>query len=238
LLSIRYIDGGFVLTGTVASETQHSVLSSLARFVTSADNVDDELQVDTALQLADRQIAAYANVLLAMPAQTVSASIVVQHDGPKVTAVSVDGLVPDYQQRTEFNRVVSQQGLAAVVALRPKAKGADATSVANDMTAAAMKTGITFDDLAGSSKVSPTSMGVVRTLAGMARRFTGLVIEVRVMAVANGATDRALGLRRAIGLKAALVELGVQAKRVRPVGVAPATETADQQPITFVVTVG
>jgi outer membrane protein OmpA-like peptidoglycan-associated protein len=58
------------------------------------------------------------------------------------------------------------------------------------------------------------------------------------MAVANGATDRALGLRRAVGLKAALVELGVQAKRVRPVGVAPATETADQQPITFVVTVG
>jgi outer membrane protein OmpA-like peptidoglycan-associated protein len=238
LLSIRYVDGGFVLTGTVASETQHSVVASLARFVTSADNVDDELRVDTALQLADRQIAAYANVLLAMPALTVSASIVVQHDGPKVTGVAVDGLVPDYQQRTEFNRVVTQQGLAAVVALRPKAKAADATSVARDMTAAASKAGILFDDVAGSSKVSPTSMGVLRTLAGMARRFTGLMIEVHVMAVANGATDRALGLRRASGLKAALVELGVQAKRVRPFGVTPGSESADQQPITFVVTVG
>ena len=238
VLSIRYVDGGFVLVGTVASETQHSVLTSLARFVTSDGNVADELQVDPTLQLADRQVAAYANLLLAMPAQTVSASIVIQHDGPKITAVAVDGVVPDYQQRAEFNRVVSQQGLVAVVTLRPKAKAPDATQVGTDMNTVAATQGVVFDDGAGSSKVSPTSMSQVRHLAGIARRFTGLIIEVSVLAVSNGATDRALGLRRAVALKAALVELGVQAKRVRPAGVAPGSETADQQPITFAVTVG
>ena len=64
--------------------------------------------------------------------------------------------------------------------------------------------------------MSPTSMSQLRRLAGIARRFTGLIVEVKVMAVANGATDRALGLRRAVAIKEALVDLGVQAKRVRP----------------------
>lgn len=220
LFSLVYADGRFVMRGVLASDTQQKVLESIAGIATLPDNVDDGTTVQEGFAITDRAVADFAAMVLAMPANVVSADIRVQHDGSRLSAVSVSAVAFDNTSRTAFTRAVTARGLSPIVQVRKKATAADATAVAADLMAAVVAEPLQFDDTANSSSLKPASMPVVYRIAAMARRFGGLVVHVEGFTESGGSTaaNRVLSQRHATAVRAAMISLGVPARRVTAEG--------------------
>lgn len=249
LLSIVYADGGITIGGALATDTQQRVLESISALATSSGNVDDATILDPTLTVPDRLVANFATIILSFGTDAVSGRITVQHDHSKITAVSIDAVVPDAKSRRAVAQVVKSRGLSAVVTLRTKATKADAAAVAADMSAATNERPVQFDEQGGTVKVAAASMALMRRLAGMARRFDGLVVEVQGYTESAGSagTNRVISQRRAAAVRAALVSLGVTARRVTAVGYGGTSpvldasgveDVAKSRRITFAVKIG
>lgn len=220
LFSLVYLDGRFTMQGVLASDTQQKVLESIAGLATVPDNVDDTTTVQDGFAITDRAVADFAAIVLAMPANVVSADIRVQHKGARMSAVSVSAVAFDTAGRTAFSRAVSARGLTPIVQLRKKATTADAAAVAVDIKSVVVADPLQFDDTTKSSSLKASSMPAVYRIAAMARRFGGLVVHVDGFTESGGsaAANRVLSQRHASAVRAALIALGVPTRRVTAEG--------------------
>lgn len=203
-VAIGLVDGVLTLEGTVASEEQRGALLTAARAVLDPTNVVDRLAVDVAAPLGDETVSELAQLLAVVTVPLAGASITV--DG---AAVTVEGLAVDRAALTQVDDAVRNVGATADLALRPRATADQAATVQSDLNAVVGAQPLQFGK--GATEVTPGMAATLQRLAGIAKRYDGVVVEVQGHTDSEGdpARNQTLSERRAAAVAAALEALGV-----------------------------
>ena len=205
--TVRLVDGRFLLSGAVASDLERLALVQTARSATAATNVVDELVVDPQVPtVPSERFIAMVDLLPAMPINLVAASL-----GWNGSEVSLSGSYATDVARASFAASASAAGIQPSLAPRPTASGAQASMLEFELNALVAATPILFDK--GSATISDASAATVQQVAGLAKRYAGLSIEVQGHTDSEGDPARNLTLseQRAASVSDALVALGVPA---------------------------
>lgn len=195
--------GRLVLTGSVASDSQRSVLVAAAGVVDPA-NLDDRLTVDPTAPVDDDSVDLMAYLVAAMPKYLVQGEA-----GWSGTTLFASGVYADEPGRVAFEEVATDVGATLTLTPRPQASAADAASVEAELNALVAAEPILFEW--GSGTISATSRATVEKVAAIAKRFGGVVIEVQGHTDSEGSAGGNLTLseQRAQAVAAALIALGV-----------------------------
>ena len=202
-LTVTSAGGRLVLTGSVASDAQRSVIVAAAEVVDPA-NLDDQLTVDPSAPVDDDSVDLMAYVVAAMPIYLVQGEA-----GWSGTTLFVTGVFADDAGRVAFEEVATDVGASVTLTRRPQASATDAASVEAELNALVAQEPILFEW--GSGTISETSRATVEKVAGIAKRFGGVVIEVQGHTDSEGSAGGNLTLseQRAEAVVAALIALGV-----------------------------
>lgn len=203
LLKVSSADGKLVLAGSVASDAQHQTLLAAASVV-DPTNLDDQLTVDPSAPVTDSTVALLTYLVKALPAYLVSGEVTV--DGMALTAT---GVYADEAGKASFEKVAGDVGATVTLSPRPTATTSDAASLEGELNTLVAAEPILFDK--GSSTISVSSRATIEKVAGIAKRFAGVAIEVQGHTDSEGDAARNLTLsqQRADAVMAALVALGV-----------------------------
>ncbi len=195
--------GRLVLTGSVASNSQRSVLVAAAGVVDPA-NLDDRLTVDPSAPVEDDSVNLMAFLVAAMPRYLVQGEA--GWNGATLFAV---GVYADDAGRVAFEQVATDVGATLTLNPRPQASVADATSVEAQLNTLVAEEPILFEW--GSGTISATSRATVEKVAAIAKLFGGVVIEVQGHTDSEGSAEGNLTLseQRAQAVVVALISLGV-----------------------------
>ena len=206
-------DGILTLTGKVATEAQHQALLGRAGGVVAATNVVDQLTVDAAVALDDATATNLGNVLAAMPPNLVSGEA-----GWNGSSLSARGVYADDVARAAFQSAAGAVGITADLQPRPAATAEQATALEAELNALVAAEPILFDK--GATTISAASQGTVQKVAGIAKRYAGVKIDVRGHTDSEGDAGRNLTLseQRAASVRDALVALGVPAADLTSTG--------------------
>jgi OOP family OmpA-OmpF porin len=152
-------------------------------------------------------------VIAAMPVPLVRGTVSWTGDDVAVTGVYVDN-----DAYEAFRDAAEGSATLADLRLRPDAAPADASAVQQELNELVAATPIVFGK--GEVTVSPESAALLQQVAGIAKRFGGVVVEVQGHTDSEGDPGRNLTLseQRAAAVAAELVRLGVPSDDVTSKG--------------------
>ena len=207
-------DGTVILAGTVASDLERLALIDRARNALSASNVVSNLTVDT--QVSRVPAAPFIGLLAVvalMPTNLVSGAL-----GWNGDEVSLTGLYATEANRAAIGAAAVEQGVAATLSQRTRATAAQAAALEVELNALVAEQPILFEK--GSVTISLSSLGTVQQVAGIAKRYGGLTIEVQGHTDSEGDPGRNLTLseQRAAAVRDALISMGVPATDLTSTG--------------------
>ncbi len=212
-VSASYQGGILALTGAVASLSQHDQLVAVADATLDPVNVFDGLTIDSAAGLTDADAARLAVLLHNMVVPLEAGEV-----GWGPGGVFARGAYTDEAGRAQFAAVAAAAGVTPVLVQRPTAAAADATSLQNDLNTLVEAEPILFGR--GSIDIAPSSIHTVQRIAGIAKRYAGVRIEVQGHTDSEGdpVKNLALSEQRARSVLTALVQWGVPAADLVAVG--------------------
>lgn len=213
VVSVTLDSGRFTLEGTVGSAEQRAALEEAATAAVGATNVLGTLDVDPDLALDDADVSSIAVVIAAMPAPLVQGTV--EWTG---SDVSVTGVYVDDAAYEAFRDAAEGSATLADLRLRPDATPADADAVQQELNELVAATPIVFGK--GEVTVSPESAALLQRVAGIAKRFGGVTVEVQGHTDSEGDPGRNLTLseQRAAAVADELVRLGVPSDDVTSKG--------------------
>lgn len=198
-------DGVFTLDGTVASDLERFVLVDRANAALSPSNVVNNLTItdDTAVVPAT-QFAGLVDVMALMPANLASGAL-----GWNGTDGTLTGSFVSDDGRDALEAAAAESGVVASLTPRATATAEQAASLEGELNALVAAQPILFDK--GSVDISQSSLGTVQQVAGIAKRFGGVSIEVQGHTDSEGDPGRNLTLseQRAASVRDTLVAMGV-----------------------------
>lgn len=206
VVSAVLLDGRLTLTGRVASEAQKAQLLVAAGAVATGANVVDQLSVDAAAAVTDGTVEGLGTLMAAMPPNLVSGEA-----GWNGTAFYASGVFADDQGKAAFEAAAAAAGVVPALVVRPTATAEQAAALEAELNALVAAEPILFDK--GSTTISAASQATVQKVAGIAKRFAGVRIEVQGHTDSEGDAGRNLTLseQRSVAVRDALVGLGVPA---------------------------
>lgn len=213
VVSVTLDSGRFTLEGTVGSAEQRDSLEEAAAAAVGATNVLGALVVDTDLALDDADVSSIAVVVAAMPVPLVRGTVAWTGSDVSVTGVYVDDAAYG-----AFRDAAEGSATLADLRLRPDAAPADAADVQQELNELVAATPIVFGK--GEVTVSPESAALLQRVAGIAKRFGGVTVEVQGHTDSEGDPGRNLTLseQRAAAVADELVRLGVPSDDVTSKG--------------------
>ncbi|MFZ4720472.1 MAG: OmpA family protein [Ilumatobacteraceae bacterium] len=202
-------DGVITLRGTVASAEQRDALLAASTAVVDGSNVVDDLRIDEASTLDEADVSSLATLIGAMVLPMASADV-----GWDATALFAGGTYVDEVAARPFADAARAAGITPALAERPTASAADAAVVQDAMNEIVTAQPLPFGR--GQITLGPEAAPEMQRLAGIAKRFAGVAIEVQGHTDSEGDPGRNLTLseRRAQAVAAELVRLGVPADDV------------------------
>lgn len=213
-LAVQLVDGTLVVTGTTNSDLVKLAIFDRARTVVAPENVVDQLAVDLAVAaIPGDRVDALLDLLAAMPSMLTAGQL-----GWDGTSVSVTGTFVDDAARASFQAVADRVGATAVLSPRPTATAEQAAALEAELNALVAAQPILFEK--GSTVISAASQATVQRVAGIAKRYAGVRIEVQGHTDSEGDPGRNLTLsqQRAGAVLDALVALGVPAADLTATG--------------------
>ena len=207
-------DGMFILDGTVASELERLALIDRARNALSASNIVNNLAVDLqALAVPAAQFNGLLDLVALMPRNLVSGVL-----GWNGSSVGLTGSYAAAADRAAMGAAAAQRGVAATLQARATATAEQASVLEAELNALVTARPILFDR--GSINISLSSLGTVQQVAGIAKRYGGVVIEVQGHTDSEGDPGRNLTLseQRAVAVRDGLIAMGVPAADLTSMG--------------------
>ena len=207
-------DGMFILDGTVASELERLALIDRARNALSASNIVNNLAVDLqALAVPAAQFNGLLDLVALMPRNLVSGVL-----GWNGSSVGLTGSYAAAADRAAMGAAAAQRGVAATLQARATATAEQASALEAELNALVTARPILFDR--GSINISLSSLGTVQQVAGIAKRYGGVVIEVQGHTDSEGDPGRNLTLseQRAVAVRDGLIAMGVPAADLTSMG--------------------
>lgn len=203
-LRITLADGVLTLDGTVASTEQRDALFEAATAVLDGTNVVDGLVVDDASELEDADASSLATLIGTMVTPMSRAEV--GWDGAGLYA---EGQYVDQGAAAPFANAAEAAGINAALSERPAATEDDARAVQDAMNEIVADQPLPFAK--GQTTLGPEASAELQRLAGIAKRFGGVVVEVQGHTDSEGDAGRNLTLseRRAEAVADELVRLGV-----------------------------
>ena len=198
-------DGTFILDGVVASELERLALIDRARIALSPSNVVNNLTVDPqVVPIPAPQFNGLLDVLALMPTKLVSGAL-----GWNGSDVGLVGAYTSDDARAVIEAAADQAGVVATLTPRATATAEQAAALESELNALVSAQPILFDK--GSITISLSSLGTVQQVAGIAKRYGGLTIEVQGHTDSEGDPDRnmALSEQRAAAVRDAVITMGV-----------------------------
>jgi outer membrane protein OmpA-like peptidoglycan-associated protein len=206
VVSVRLAFGRLVLAGKVGSTNQRDLIAYVVGHAVADGNLTVQLTVDPTVTIDDAVLGRLGTVALAMPVNLASGTAGIV--GSKVTVL---GVFTDDTHRAAFEQIVRGAGAESQLVLRPNGSAADAAKLQHDMNTLVDATPIVYKK--GATDIAPESRAVIEQLAGLAKQFGGLHIEVQghTDSQGNAARNLVLSQRRAQVALDAMVALGVPA---------------------------
>ena len=202
-----------LLSGTVASEVERSVLLAAANDVVGEASTVDELGVDPETGLDAATTDRVAALLRAMPGNLLSGEA--GFDGDTVYATGVNA---GPEGRDAFVAAAAAVDVEPALTDPPEATEDDAAELEAELNAFVAENPITFAP--SSAVIDDTAFAVIDRVASDARQFTGVSITVEGHTDSDGVPIENLQLsqNRAAAVRAALVERGLPDSAVEAVG--------------------
>ena len=200
-------DGMFILDGTVASDLERLALIDRARNALSASNTVNNLAVDPqTLAVPANEFNGLLDLMALMPTNLVSGAL-----GWNGSDIGLTGSFAAYANRATIVAAAVVRGVAALLGPRPAATAEQAAALETALNALVTAQPILFDR--GNIIISLSSLGTVQQVAGIAKRYSGVVIDVQGHTDSEGDPGRNLTLseQRANAVREALVAMGVPA---------------------------
>jgi len=207
LFTATLLDGTFILDGAIVSELQRLAMIDRASTALSPSNVIDNLTVDSeVLPVPGAQFNGLLDVLAVMPTNMVSAAL-----GWNGSDVSLVGAYASDDARAAVEAAATQAGVVAILTQRPTATAEQGAALEAELNALVSAQSILFGK--GSITISLSSLGTVQQVAGIAKRYGGLTVEVQGHTDSEGDPVRNMTLseQRAVAVRDALIALGVPA---------------------------
>ena len=198
-------DGVFTLGGTVASDLERFVLVDRANAALSPSNVVNNLTItDQADAVPATQFTGLLDLMALMPTSLASGAL-----GWNGSEGTLAGSYVSDDGRDALEAAAAESGVVASLTPRATATAEQAASLEAELNALVAAQPILFDK--GSVDISLSSLGTVQQVAGIAKRFAGLSIEVQGHTDSEGDPGRNLTLseQRAASVRDALIALGV-----------------------------
>lgn len=199
------LDGRFILDGIVAGDLERLALVDRAGNALSPGNVVNNLTVEPqSAPVPPESFGGLLAMLAVMPINMVSGEL--SWNGSDV------GLVGSYATddgRAAIEAVAAQVGVTAALTPRATATAEQGAALEVELNAFVGEQPILFDK--GSVDISLSSLGTVQQVAGIAKRYGGLTIEVQGHTDSEGRASRNMTLsgQRAAAVRDALVTMGV-----------------------------
>ncbi len=203
--SLALKDGVFTLGGTVANDLERFVLVDRANAALSPSNVVNNLTItDQADAVPATQFTGLLDVMALMPANLASGAL-----GWNGSEGTLAGSYVSDDGRDALEAAAAESGVVASLTPRATATAEQAASLEAELNALVAAQPILFDK--GSVDISLSSLGTVQQVAGIAKRFAGLSIEVQGHTDSEGDPGRNLTLseQRAAAVRDTLIALGV-----------------------------
>ena len=206
LLDVRLDGGTMTLQGAVATQAQHQRLVDAATGTVEIANLTDSLAVDPSVAVSDTDVTAIATLLPVMAKPLAAGRI-----GRNEAGLFASGVAITDTEKGTFERAAGALGFTATITVRPAATPADITSLATKLNAIVAATPIAFTK--GKATLDPTATAVLQRVAGVAKQFSGVVIEVQGHTDSAGdpVRNQTLSTLRAQRVRTFLVTLGVPA---------------------------
>ncbi len=200
-------NGRLILDGVVAGDLERLALINGARDALTASNVVNNLTVDPQVGAVPApQFSGLLDLLALMPTNMVGGAL-----GWNGSDVGLVGSYASDDARAVIETAAAQAGVAATLTLRATATAEQAAALEAELNALVSVQPILFDK--GSINVSLSSLGTVQQVAGIAKRYGGLIIEVQGHTDSEGDPDRNMTLseQRAASVRDALIAMGAPA---------------------------
>jgi OOP family OmpA-OmpF porin len=213
-VSLVFQNGALQMLGKVASADQHAALLIAAAEVLDPANITDGLDVDGSVAISNDDVARMAAVVRAMTVPLASGEVDWRPDG-----LSVRGSFTDEAALAALQAALAAAGVTDVTLVpRHVASDAEAVALQTEMNALVAASPIEFDK--GQTTLSASSAAIVERVAGLAKRFDGVVITVQGHTDSEGDAGRNLTLseQRADAVRTELGRLGVPADVLTSVG--------------------
>ena len=214
VFGVRSTDGRLVLDGSLHSDLERLAVVQRAVDAVGPFNVVDELAVDAQVPgIPETQFLGVLTLVGLMPVELVTGEL--SWNGSETT---VSGTYADESRRASFTAAADAAGAAVALTARSMATAAQGASLEAELNDLVGAEPILFDK--GSTTISASSLGTVQRVAGIAKRYAGLAIEVQGHTDGEGDPGRNLVLseQRAVAVLAALVERGVPAADLTATG--------------------
>lgn len=203
--TLALTDGVFTLEGTVASDLERFVLVDRAYAALSPSNVVNNLTItDDTAEVPATQFTGLLDVMALMPVNLASGAL--SWNGSDGT---LNGSFVSDDGRDALEAAAAESGVIASLTPRATATAEQAALLEGELNALVAAQPILFDK--GSVDISQSSLGTVQQVAGIAKRFDGVSIEVQGHTDSEGDPGRNLTLseQRAASVRDAFVAMGV-----------------------------
>ncbi|MGB8859655.1 MAG: OmpA family protein [Ilumatobacteraceae bacterium] len=206
VLAVRLENGRLTVTGVVNNDLEHFALVQRA-LAAAPGNVTDLVTVDPqAAALPADRFDGLLQLLALMPVNLVAGEL-----GWNGDTLSVQGTYAAEASRAALGAAAARIGVGAALTERAVATADQAAALEAELNALVAAEPILFDK--GSSTISLSSLGTVQKVAGIAKRYAGVFIEVQghTDSEGNAARNLTLSEQRAAAVRDALVGQGVPA---------------------------
>lgn len=209
VVAIDLIEGRINLSGRLATRAQRAALVDAAAVAVGADNVTDEVTLDAEVGIDADAVSALTALVAAMPLPLVDGVVGWGPNGLYATGVYVDDA-----GRDRFQTAADAAGATTRLVARPIATADDVAIVQQDLNALVADEPFVFGK--GSTDVSPDQQALLQRVAGTAKRFAGMVVEVQGYTDSEGDAGRNLTLseQRAKAVADAMIATGVPSANI------------------------
>lgn len=212
-ISAVFDDGGVVLAGKVASDTQLLALLGAVTQVLNPANVNSKITVEPGIDVDEVILGSVASLIVAMPPNLLSGQV--EFDGKAITVI---GTYLSDATRDAFDQVAARFDVTALLEPRPIATALDAAKLQVRLNEFVVANPILFES--DEAVLTPPSIAILDRIASLAKQFAGTSIEVQGHTDNTGDPVRNLALsqRRADAVVLALAARGVPLEQLSGVG--------------------
>jgi OOP family OmpA-OmpF porin len=206
LISVQLDGGVLAMQGAVATQAQHQQLVDAATGTVDVANLTDTLAVDPSVAVSDADVTAIATLIPAMAKPLAGGRV-----GRSEAGLFASGVAISDTAKSTFDRAAAAVGIIPSITVRPVASAADVATLTTRLNVIVAATPIVFTK--GKATLDPSSTAVLQRVAGVAKQFGGVVIEVQGHTDSAGdpVRNQTLSTLRAQRVRAVLVTLGVPA---------------------------